>query len=69
MQKIKTNNEYFVSIFLVSEMFLPNFENILKKCLFKMFLKNVSSTTIHPKLSHQGLQIDVMLTFKSCEPN
>jgi len=33
------------------------------------FLKNVSSTVIHPKLSHQGLQIDAMLALKSCEPN
>jgi hypothetical protein len=52
MKKIKNENEYFVSIFLVSEIFLPKFENILKKYLFKDFLRFVSSTTIHPKLSH-----------------
>jgi hypothetical protein len=49
MEKMKNENEYFVSIFLVSKIFLPNFENILKKCLLKVFLKNVNSTVIHPK--------------------
>jgi len=40
---------------------LPNFENILKNCLFKSFLENVGSIRIYPKLSHLGFQIDVML--------
>jgi hypothetical protein len=62
-----------IFLFLYSLSFekkLPNFENILWKSLFKVFLKNVNSIGIHPQLSYGGFQIDsVMLAPKSCEPN
>jgi hypothetical protein len=50
---------FVYSLFLKKK--LQNFENILKKCFLKGFLKNVNSIRIYPKLRHLGFQIDVML--------
>jgi hypothetical protein len=61
MQKIKNEHDFFFVYSLFLKTKLPNFENILKKCLLKGFLKNVNSIRIYPKLCHLGFQIDVML--------